>query len=211
MVNHSMRNRPPILFIIGLVISVATLGVTCQPTALNRNANASRAEQESKSPLPPPTGFVNDYSNVLDETKKSQLESTLAQLKERSAIEFAVVFVNTTEGRPIDEYSMAVARGWGIGTKDTANGGGLLLLVAVKDNRWRIEVSRSLEKDLPNEVALEIGRLMNEPFRQQKYGEGVTMCVDAIIARLAERRGFVMDRIERTRVETDRKPQSAEA
>ena len=83
---------------------------------------------------------------------------------------------------------MAVARGWGIGAKDTTKGGGLLLLVAVKDRQWRIEVSRSLEKDLPNDAVLELGRLMSEPFRQQKYGEGVRKCVDAIMARLSEQR-----------------------
>jgi len=124
-------------------------------------------------------------------------------LKERSAIEFAVVLIDTTEGQPINDYSMAVARGWGIGPKDTTKGGGLLLLVAVKDKQWRIEVSRSLEQDLPNDVVLELGRLMHEPLRQQKYSEGIKKCVDATIARLAEQRGFVMDKVK---VETKRRP-----
>jgi hypothetical protein len=47
---------------------------------------------------------------------------------------------------------------------------------------------------------------MNEPFRQQKYGEGVTKCVDAIIARLAEQRGFVMEQVNRIEVDTKRRP-----
>jgi hypothetical protein len=51
-------------------------------------------------------------------------------------------------------------------------------------------VSRSLEADLPNAVVGELGGLMNEPFRQGKYGEGLTKCVEAVIARLSERRGF---------------------
>lgn len=201
-----MKNRMQIFLLVALLSSVAVLGATCQPAISNQNGNNSQAEQTPKSPLPSPTGFVNDYPKVLDEAKKSQLESTLAQLKERSAIEFAVVFVDTTDGQPINDYSMAVARGWGIGPKDTTKGGGLLLLVAVKDRQWRIDVSRSLEKDLPNDVALELGRLMNEPFRQRKYGEGVNKCVNAIIARLAQQRGFEMDKVERIEVETKRRP-----
>ena len=192
-----MKNRPLIFLLFGLVISIAVPGATCQPVISNQNGNEAQAERKPKSPLPPPTGFVNDYSNVLDGATKNRLESTLAQLKERSAIEFAVAIIDTTRGQPVSEYTKAVAHGWGIGPKDKAEGGGLLLLVAVKDKQWRIEVSRSLEKDLPNDVVLELGRLMNESFRQQKYGEGVKKCVDAIISRLAGQRGFVMDKEDR--------------
>jgi uncharacterized protein len=180
-------NRP-----LCLILLIAVLGTTGQPALPNQKENVSGAEQRIESPIPPPTGFVNDYSNVLDDLTKRDIESTLARLKARSAIEFAVVTIDTTGGRPIEDYALAVARGWGIGPKDSAKGGGLLLLVAVKDRQWRIEVSRSLEKDLPNDVVLKLGQVMKEPFRQQKYGEGVRKGVDAIIARLAERRGFVM-------------------
>ena len=93
-----MKNRPPTFLLFVLITSVAVLGATCQPFVSNQNGNISQAEQSFQSPLPPPTGFVNDYSNVLDEATKDQLESTLAQLKERSAIEFAIVFIDTTEG-----------------------------------------------------------------------------------------------------------------
>jgi uncharacterized protein len=198
-----MRNKSRIFLLFGLVALIAVLGATCQPAISNHKGNTGQAEQKPQSPLPPPTGFVNDYSNVLDEATKHHLESTFTQLKERSAIEFAVVLVDTTEGQPINDYSMAVARGWGIGPEDTTRGGGLLLLVAVKDKQWRIEVSRGLEKDLSNDVVLHLGRLMNEPLRQQKYGEGVKKGVDAIITRLVQRRGFVMDEI---RTETKCRP-----
>jgi uncharacterized protein len=183
------------LLVFGLVISISVQGATGFTVISNQNGNKPPAKQRFESPLPPPTGFVNDYSNVLDGATKKQLESTLAQLKERSAIEFAIAIVDTTEGQAINDYSMAVARGWGIGPKDSTKGGGLLLLVAVKDRMWRIEVGRSLEKDLPNDVALRLGGSMNEPFRQRKYGEGVMRGVAAVIAELAKQRGFVMDKV----------------
>src|SRR5262249_6549202 len=142
-------------------------------------------------------------SHVLDEVTKDHLESTLAELKERSAIEFAVAVIDSTGGQPINDFSLAVARGWGIGPKDKTKGGGLLLLVAVKDRQWRIEVSRSLENNLPNDVVLELGRSMKELLRQQRYGEGIMKGVDAIISRLAKQRGFVMDELK---IETKRRP-----
>jgi uncharacterized membrane protein YgcG len=128
-----MRDRLRIYILLILVASVALLGATCRPAFSNQNSNTGQTEQKTQSPLPPPTGFVNDYSSVLDEVTRNQLESTLAELKERSAIEFAVAVIDSTGGQPINDYSLAVARGWGIGPKDTTKGGGLLLLVAVKD------------------------------------------------------------------------------
>lgn len=98
----------------------------------------------AKSPLPDPTGFVNDYAKVLDEATKKRLEARLDSLKKKSEIEFAVVTVETTGERSSFDYTMAVARGWGIGSK-APGGGGLILLVAVKDRKWELRWSRRLQ------------------------------------------------------------------
>ena len=155
----------------------------------NANQSNNNAQPAENLLLPQPVGFVNDFANVVDAQTKQQLEEMLNRLKQRAQIEFALVTVKTTGGEDINDYSLALARSWGIG----ASGGGLLLMVAVEDRKWRIQVSRSLEADMPNDVVGELGRLMNEPFRAGKYGEGLTKCVEALIARLKERRGFTMD------------------
>ena len=72
-------------------------------------------QPQQESPLPPPTGFVNDYAKVIDEKTKKELEAALTKLKERSKIEFAVVTVDTTGEQSSLDYTMAVARGWGEG------------------------------------------------------------------------------------------------
>ena len=107
---------------------------------------------QNKTLLPPPSGFVNDYANVFDVSSKQRLESLLLKLKEEANIEFAVVTVETTNGQPIFDYSLQLAKEWGVGPKDNPQGGGLLLMLATKDRQWRLQVSRSLEKDLPDEV-----------------------------------------------------------
>jgi uncharacterized membrane protein YgcG len=158
------------------------------------NTNQSNTSQTNNAAeaedllLPQPSGFVNDFAKVLDEQSKTRLSELVRKLKERSGIEFAVVTVETTGKQDIFDYSLALARSWGVGSKP--RGDGLLLLVAVKDRKWRVQVSRSLEADLPNDAVNELGSLMNEPFRRGDYGEGLTKCVEAIIARLSERRGF---------------------
>lgn len=110
--------------------------------------------EQPKRLLPPPTGFVNDYQNVFTPEAKQELESVLTELKNKADIEFVVVTIETTGAQSIFDYSLALIREWGVGSKANSNGGGLLLLLALKDRNWRIQVSRSLEKDLPNEVVL---------------------------------------------------------
>ena len=117
---------------------------------------------EVKGLLPRPTGFVNDYANVFDSESKSRLETLLAKLKERSSVEFAVVTVATTNGQPIFDYSLQVAKEWGVGPKDRSQGGGLLLMFAIQDREWRLQVSRGLEKDLPDDVCKQLGEESRE-------------------------------------------------
>ena len=98
-------------------------------TALNSFA------QTTQSPLPPPTGYVNDYVGVIDRTTKSELETTLTNFDRQQGIQFAVAVVDTAGGQDIFDYSLAVARGWGLGSKDTQKPS-LLLLVAIKDRKY---------------------------------------------------------------------------
>ena len=139
------------------------------------------------SPLPKPEGYVNDFARVIDARTKQRLEEKLAALKESSGVEFAVVTVETTAGRDIFDYSVDVVCGWGVGPAEGARGGGLLLLVATKDRKWWVQVSRSLEADLPDAAVAEIGGRMTPFFKRGEYGEGITRCVDEHIARLTER------------------------
>ena len=142
------------------------------------------------APLPPPKGFVNDFAEVIDAQTEGALEARLGRLKERAKIEMAVATVETTGGQAIADYALGVARGWGIGPPAGEEGGGVLLLLAVKDRKWEIRVSRSLEADIPNDVIREIGGSMTAGLRAGNYGGAVNACVDSLVKRLAERRGF---------------------
>lgn len=150
----------------------------------------ARVLPSAESPLPPPVGFVNDFAEVIDDTAEAQLEARLKRLQERAKIEVAVATVKTTGGQTIYDYSLAVARGWGIGPPAGEEGGGVLLLLASEDSKWRIQVSRSLEADLPDEVVGQIGAGMVPALREGRYGDAVNRCVDDLVRRLAARRGF---------------------
>ena len=113
-----------------------------------------------------------------------------------------MAIIETTGGADINDYSMSVARGWGVGPPKGQEGGGLLLLIAVKDRKWRIQVSRALEADLPNEATAEIGDRMRPHFSRGDYGAAVNECVEGVVRRLAARRGFDAEDVPGSKVGT---------
>jgi uncharacterized protein len=138
------------------------------------------------SPLPAPTGHVNDLAGVLDEATKQQLEAKLRNLKEttKPSAEIAVAVVRTTGDRPIFEYSLAVARGWKIGSKEDDNPSALLF-IAIDDRKYFTQVSRDLEDELPDGIVGNIQRQYLVPeFRKGNYSKGISDTIDAYIARV---------------------------
>lgn len=164
-------------------------------------AQAQNARAYTQAPLPQPEGFykyVTDEANVIEPATRERLATILNRLKERADIEFAVVTVPTTGDTDIFEYSLSLARGWGIGSKDDEKNG-LLLVVAVNDRKWRVQVSRHLEGDMPDSLAGEIARQrLVPPFRQSNYSQGINDFVQAAVATLAEKRGFELEGIDKS-------------
>ena len=157
-------------------------------------ATSARA-QTTQSPLPSPTGYVNDYTGVINRATKTELETTLTNLDREQKIQFAVAVVDTTGGQEIFEYSRTVARGWGIGSKDT-NKPSLLLLVAIKDRKYFTQVSRHLEGDLPDGLVGEIQRGKLVPaFRESDYSRGIRETINEYISTVARKQGFSTDRV----------------
>lgn len=138
----------------------------------------------NNSPLPAPTSPVNDYAGVIDAATKSALEKRVIDYKKTSGVELAVAVVKTTGDRPIFDYSLAVARGWKIGSKDDDNPSALLF-VAIDDRKYFTQVSKDLEDELPDGIVGSLQRQYLVPeFRKQNYAKGITDTIDAYIKRI---------------------------
>ena len=84
--------------------------------------------------------------------------------------------------RPIFDYSLAVARGWKIGSKAQDNPSALLL-VAIDDRKYFTQVSKDLEDELPDGVVGNLQRQYLVPeFKKGNYGKGISDTIDAYIA-----------------------------
>jgi uncharacterized protein len=129
--------------------------------------------------VPPLRGRINDYAGVMSQDQARTLESQLAQFEQETGHQIAVLTIPTLDGEDIEGFSIRVAENWKIGKKDFDNG--VILLVAVKDRKLRLEVGYGLEGVLPDAIADRIIRDYIVPrFRAQDYAGGVIAGIDAV-------------------------------
>ena len=152
-------------------------------------AQAQVATTGGESLLARPKGYVGDYANVINVRTERQLATKLAELRRRAGIEFVVVTLETTGAEDMFNYSLAAARRWKLarGAKDR---GGILLMLAIKDRKWRVQLTDSLRSDTPETVLQVHGDRMVAAMRQNDASGAVRVFVDGLVAHLAQRRGF---------------------
>ena len=170
--------RSAIILAVTIVVAAA---LSCKS---NPNQKASGFATTTASPTAlKAIDYVIDDAKVIDESSRKQLETTFAALKARKQIDFAVVTVETTDDQSPFDYSLALARE----RKDNIhenNVSGLLLLVAVDDRAWHLQITRNLEDKLTKEILTNLSTPMTDSFRDKRYGEGIIKYVNAVIAEL---------------------------
>jgi uncharacterized protein len=130
--------------------------------------------------FPKLTGRVVDEANILDATMRADFESRLADLEAKTSSQFVVVTLSSLRGRTIEEYGYQLGRYWGIGQKGSNNG--VLLIVAPKERKVRIEVGYGLEGTFPDAIASVIVQNSILPrFRANDYPGGIKRGVDDIV------------------------------
>lgn len=111
-------------------------------------------------PVPTRDIYAQDYGNVLSRETENRINRLSTELQSRTRAQIAVVTIPSLEGEPIEEYSLALFRKWGIGDRKLNNG--VLILIAVEEKKSRIEVGYGLEGALPD---AKTGRIQDEFLR----------------------------------------------
>ncbi|MEO6589630.1 MAG: TPM domain-containing protein, partial [Pyrinomonadaceae bacterium] len=139
---------------------------------------------QAAQPTPMPGTFVHDFAGVISNEKKAEIQAQAQKLKDEYKTEIAVVTIDSLQGEESFDYSMRMARSWGIGSQDN-DIRGLLILVAVKDRKTAFRTSRHIEGELPDGITGEISRRMNVSFKNGDFGGGLSSGVSLIIDRLS--------------------------
>jgi uncharacterized protein len=130
--------------------------------------------------IPAFKGYVNDYADMISGPVEAKLEQTLKSFERTDSTQVAVLTVDSLEGDPLEDFSIRVAEKWGVGQKGKDNG--VLLLVAKKERRARLEVGYGLEGVLTDLLA---GRIIDDVitprFKSGQFDQGLEAGVKAVI------------------------------
>jgi uncharacterized protein len=156
-------------------------------------------------PLPAqPSQYVVDLAGVLDAGTQARLNARLKDLEVKTTAQVVILTVNSLEGEPIDSFSHQTAVKWRIGQKGKDNG--VLLTVAVKDHKYRLEVGYGLEATLPDSLVGSIGRQYLVPnFRKGDFAAGIVAAASEVISKIAAAQGVEIGGPEPRRLTVEKK------
>jgi uncharacterized protein len=128
-------------------------------------------------------------------------------LWERARVALVVATLPDLGGEPIEGLSIRIAKAWGIGGREEDRG--VLVLVAPRDRRARIETGYGVEGYLPDGLAGEIiDQQMIPLFRQGDLSGGIRAAVERIAVLTAREHGFTLDGIEVSPAARQPRPES---
>ncbi|WP_026314641.1 TPM domain-containing protein [Heyndrickxia acidiproducens] len=110
--------------------------------------------------IPSPSGdiYVQDFAGVLTDGQKQEMISLGKQLHAETKAQVAVLTVDTIgKNTTLEEFSNQAFRKYGLGDEKLNNG--VLIVLAMKDEKIRIEVGYGLEGALPDG---KIGRILDQ-------------------------------------------------
>lgn len=134
----------------------------------------------SETPVPKLHRRVTDLTRTLSSGQKYALEKKLALFEKQKGSQIAVLMINSTRNEPIEDYSMRVVEKWKLGRKGIDDG--VLLLIAKKDRKLRIEVGYGLEGALNDATAKRvIDNIIVPEFKKRRFYNGINSGIDLLI------------------------------
>ena len=138
-----------------------------------------------------PTGYVNDFAHVIDARSAAEIEAYCGSVERATGAQFAIVTVDTLEDEPVEDVAVRLFKEWGIGKKGTDEG--LLVLLAIKDHKNRIELGYGLEPIISDGDAGSILRGIRPILRQGNYGGALLAAAQQLGQRVADAKGVTID------------------
>ncbi len=181
----------------GLIFSVLLITLTM--------GQAPRSE--GAETFPAPRGAVNDFAGVIASQYLGQMESIAREVLEKTGTAIVVATVETIGANDPNDYANRLYRAWGIGKKGEDKG--VLIFLAVKERRVRIETGYGVEGILPDGLAGEIlDRYAIPSFKEGDFGRGLSETMAAVSSVVAKDAGVTLTGVRRPEqrpVRTERK------
>jgi hypothetical protein len=131
------------------------------------------AHAETQIPERPTNGIYDPKNYVTN-----KVSSKLAEFNSTSDTQIAVYIIDTLDGKNIDDQAKAIAKAWQIGYSDTNKG--ILIAIAIKDRKFRIETSNEASKSLTKTNIDSILSASKSYMRKEDYDGAVINMIDNI-------------------------------
>ncbi|MCY6371012.1 TPM domain-containing protein [Clostridium ganghwense] len=152
-----------------------------------------KIEAETVYPAPTSLKYVNDYVGILDNEAKEYIVSVGKELEDKTGAQAVIVVVNSLEGNEIRDYGIKLFRKWGIGQKDKDNG--LLILMAMEERSWSVEVGRGLEGAIPDILTNRVMQDVAVPaFKKNNFGVGLKNAYSVFVDNIAKEYGVTLEK-----------------
>jgi uncharacterized protein len=167
----------------------------------------------ASTPQPPtvPHDYVVDLAGVVPPDIQARLNAYLKELEQKTTAQVLVLTVQSLDGQSIEEFAFNTKEQWKIGQKGKDNG--VLIVVAVKDRKYRFEIGYGLESVLPDSMVGTIGREYLVPyFRKGDFGSGIYAAAVVVANTIASHEGVQitgMPEVRQTRGAYARRPLGA--
>jgi uncharacterized protein len=144
------------------------------------------AQAEPVSQLKP-TDYVNDFAHVLDQNVIAQIDEICREVDQKAHAQIAVVTIHSLDGSDVESYAVDLFHQWGVGSKSTNRG--VLILYAIDDHRYRIEVGYGLEPILPDGKVGAFQREAIPLMRAGNYSAAVLLVTSRVATVIAQDAG----------------------
>lgn len=138
-----------------------------------------------------PTGYVNDFAHVIDAGAAAEIEAYCGNVERATGAQFAIVTVDSLDDEPVEDVAVRLFKEWGIGKKGTDEG--LLVLLAIKDRKNRVEVGYGLEPVISDGYAGSVLRGIRPILRQGNYGGALMAAAQQLGQHVAEAKGVTIE------------------
>ncbi len=132
------------------------------------------------------TKFITNPDGILTQSAQAEGDDLLSRLMRETTAELVAVVVDDIDpDKEIDDFATELFRAWGLGKKDTDNGG---LLLIVKDRRQYVfRTGAGIEGLIPDGLAGSIMRQEMQPrFRDEDYDGGTIAALDKFATILSD-------------------------
>ena len=142
-------------------------------------ANLGTAKADIK--YPKPTGAVNDFAGIISPDYERQMESLSHEVLQKTGTSIVVATMETIGNNDPDDYANRLYGDWGIGKKGEDKG--VLIFLAVRERRVRIETGYGVEGILPDGLMGEIlDKYVTPLLKTGDYGKGLANAMIAVSA-----------------------------